>query len=251
MSEVYKAPEAQLHDEVKSGEYGSVDAALSGHYQFSPMETINEAWSLVGGFKGVYWLAFLAYLIVAMSLGALTGFFVPAADPANPLAVGPLVGNIASQLLSMIITLPLGAGLFIIALKRTVRVKPEVGEMFNHFDKILPLFITSLVMYIFIIIGLVLFVLPVIYLAIAFSFALPLVFEKGMSPMEALSTSRKAITHRWFAFVGLLILLMVILFASALVFGIGLIWTVPLMGLSFAIVYRNMFGVESSTLTEG
>ena len=250
MSEVYKAPEAQLHDDTKPGEYGSIESALAGTYQFSPIEIIKEAWEKINGFKLVYWLAIIVYMLVAVGIALISGLVFPEVDPQNPGALGPLVGALASQLLSMIVTLPLFAGLFMMTLKRSVGAQVQFGELFKHFDKALPLLFTSILMYIFIIIGFILLVLPGIYLMVAFSLALPLVVEKGMSPMEALSTSRKAITHRWFSFLVFLLLSFFVALAGSLVFVIGLIWALPVAGLAYGIVYRNVMGVETSTLSD-
>nr|MDA3868631.1 hypothetical protein [Gammaproteobacteria bacterium] len=67
---------------------------------------------------------------------------------------------------------------------------------------------------------------------------------------QALETSRKAITRRWFSVFALFIILSIIVFISAIPLGLGLIWTMPLMIIAFGVLYRNMFGVEAETLTD-
>ena len=94
-----------------------------------------------------------------------------------------------------------------------------------------------------ILLGLVLLVLPGIYLAIAYGFAIPLALERGLSPWEAMETSRKAVTHRWFAFLGLSLVCALLLMLSVLTLGIAYIWVLPLCVLAYGIAYRNLFGL--------
>jgi len=105
-------------------------------------------------------------------------------------------------------------------------------------------------MYLLIIIGLVLFILPGIYLAVAFSMALPLVIDKGMTPWQALMTSRKAMTHKWFSLFGFFLICVLVTIAGVLALFVGLVWAVPLTSLGYAIIYRDVFGVEAKTLED-
>ena len=98
-----------------------------------------------------------------------------------------------------------------------------------------------------IIIGFLLLILPGIYLMVAYSMAMPLVVEKNMSPWQALETSRKAISKRWFSYLFLGILFSIIAGLSVLTLGLAFIWTVPLMMIAYGVLYRNMFGFEEST----
>ena len=99
-------------------------------------------------------------------------------------------------------------------------------------------------MYILVAIGFLLLVLPGIYLMVAYSLAMPLVVEKGLSPWQALEASRKAITKSWFRFIGLGLAIMVIMIVSMIPLGIGMIWTIPMAMIAFGIAYRNIFGYE-------
>jgi uncharacterized membrane protein len=124
----------------------------------------------------------------------------------------------------------------------------SAGSIFGYFSKMFSLLLTMILMYIMVLIGFLLLVLPGIYLAVAYYMAMPLVVEKGMSPWQALETSRKAITHRWFSVFGLFFIMSLILFVSAIPLGLGMIWTLPMLIIAFGILYRNMFGVEADTI---
>jgi uncharacterized membrane protein len=87
-------------------------------------------------------------------------------------------------------------------------------------------------------------VVPGIYLSVAYILAIPLVVERGLSPWQALEASRKAISQHWFKVFGLFLLLGVLMSLSMIPFGIGLLWTIPLMVVSLGVLYRTIFGVR-------
>ncbi len=67
------------------------------------------------------------------------------------------------------------------------------------------------------------------------------------SPWQALETSRKAVTKRWFSLFGLYVVLTLITVVAMIPLTLGLIWTVPLFFIATGIVYRNMFSCEEAT----
>ncbi len=114
---------------------------------------------------------------------------------------------------------------------------------FSGFKNPLPIIITGVLMLVMIYVGCLLLLLPGIYLMIAYALALPLVIERGLSPWQALETSRKAISQHWFKVLGLNLVLGLIVGLSAIPLGIGMIWTVPLWAIASGVLYRTIFGV--------
>lgn len=246
MTDNYKAPEAELTNPSAPGEYGSIAKALAGDYQLAPIELLKSAWATLIGLKTTFWISAVIYGVIYMALSfAFTAIFGKSIDTTT--GAFSLVAFLAEMSIGLIMA-PMGMGLFMIALKFSVGAKIEVSELFKHYDKVIPLFLTYVLLYLLIALGLVLLIVPGIYLMVAFTMAVPLVVEKNMGPWEALTTSRRAITHKWFAMLGLSLLSLLIFIVGAIPLGIGLIWAVPLVALAFAILYRDMFGVEDSTI---
>lgn len=244
MSDIYKAPEASLSEPTEPGQYGSVERGLAGDYELNPVEVIKEAWAMLPGLKLPFWIAAIVY-------GVLSGIFsaVTTAVSGDP-SLGSVnwVAYIGMNLLQLIILTPMAAGLMMIGIKHSVGAPVQFNELFRHFDKTMQLFITVFVMYVAIAIGFLLLVIPGIYLSVGFALALPLVVDKQMGPIEALTTSCKAITHKWFRFLGFWILCVLVVLAGILALLVGLIWAYPLVVLAMGIVYRNIFGVEARTI---
>ena len=251
MSDIYKAPEAPLTDpSQESGEYGSLETALKGEYELSPIQVIKDAWESLEGFKTTFWLAALAYMgvaiVVSIVLGLVFGLLTGFAEQGALAAISAVLQQIASTL----ILGPLAAGMYMLAIKFSVGSRIEVGELFKYFHKMIPLFLMTLLMYATVFIGLILLVLPGIYLMVAYAFAIPLMVEKNMGPWEALNTSRKIITHKWFNMLGFMIVASIVVLLGALALLVGLLWAVPLTTLATAFLYRDIIGVETSTLED-
>ena len=245
MSDIYKAPQASLNEPTETGQYGSLERGLAGQYELKPVEVIKEAWAMLPGMKSPFWIAAVIYSGLAFIFSFVTT--TVAGDPAT--GVVNWVGYIAMYLLQMIILTPMAAGLMMIGIKHAVGAPINFNEIYQHFDKTMPLFLTMLLMTILIIIGIFLLLIPGLYLSVGFALALPLVIDKRMGPIEALTTSCKAITHKWFSFFGFWLLSMLILLAGILALFVGVVWAYPLVVLGLGIIYRDMFGVEAQTLS--
>lgn len=246
MTDIYKAPEAELTNPSTPSEYGSVEKALAGDYELKPVELLKSAWANLKGMKTTYWLASIVYLVIYAVVAAVLGFTLGAVS--DPITGAFNFLGLIGQLILMLVMGPIGAGLYVIALKFSVGAKIEVGELFKHFDKTIPLFLVTMLLYIIVAIGFVLLIIPGIYLLVACSMAMPLVIDKNMGPWEALMTSRKAITHKWFNMLGFMFLTGLVVFVGFLALLVGALWAVPLVMLALATLYRDMFGIEDSTI---
>ena len=144
-----------------------------------------------------------------------------------------------------VVTPALTAGYYFVAFQLARGRDAVFGDFFQGFNKFLPIFLTALVAGILTAIGFVLLVLPGIYLVVAYLFAQPLVIDKSADFWQAMETSRKLITKKWFSFFGLLLLLFLLNVAGAIVLGIGLLVTVPLSVCIVAAAYEDIVGLNS------
>jgi uncharacterized membrane protein len=144
-----------------------------------------------------------------------------------------------------VITPALTAGYYFVAFQLARGRDAVFGDFFLGCNKFLPIFLTALVAGILTAIGFVLLILPGIYLAVAYLFAQPLVIDKSADFWQAMETSRKLITKKWFSFFGLLLLLFLLNLAGAIVLGIGLLVTVPLSVCIISAAYEDIVGLNS------
>lgn len=224
----YQTPQSNLQEQ-QPGEYSlNPDWTIEG--------VLKEAWDLISGFKATIWGAFLIYL----------GVTIAVTIPFEFLGKDSAIMGFISQIVIGLVTYPLYAGLTILAIRRSIGAPTNAFMVFDFYSKIVPIFLLYVLMVILIMVGFVLLVLPGIYLMISYSLAIPLLVEKNMRLWDALETSRKMITKRWFSVFGLYLVVLIIMVISVLPLGIGLIWTLPLALVVPGIIYRNMFGVEQT-----
>jgi len=212
---------------------------------------LSEAWDKVNGCKWQFFLAYLLYSVI--TVGFVIAMFVVVGMGVGLVGMSSSVGAVALIPMLMIlgfmlILMPMTGGFFMMGVKRSMGGPVDAVSIFSYFSKTLSLFFTWFLMMVMVSIGTFLLVLPGIYLMVAYYMAIPLVIDKGMSPWQALEASRKAVTHRWFAVFGWLIIMSVIMMIAMIPMGLGMIWVSPMFMIAFGIIYRNMFGVEAKTL---
>jgi hypothetical protein len=138
---------------------------------------------------------------------------------------------------------PAYAGFFIVA-DKIKKGEPYVFEdFFGGFkDKIGPLIIASIVAQLLIFVGLLLCILPGIYLAIAWSFAIPFVLFYTGDFWQALELSRKVITKNWFGFFALVLVAALLSGLGVILCFVGIFLTLPIFYLSIYAAYEDVVG---------
>ena len=189
--------------------------------EFSSGDCIREGWAVVSSNLGLFVVSTLLYFGILIVAGIIPGV------------------NVLSNL---VLTMPLTAGLYIIAFKSMDNQGPAIGDLFGGFQNFIQLVLLNLVMGILIALGFILLIIPGIYLAVSYTFALPLILERNMDFWTAMETSRKEIGQRWFQIFGFGILLFLLNLLGAIALGIGLFVTLPITFCAIAIAYRKIFG---------
>ncbi|MBI1907529.1 MAG: hypothetical protein HYS20_15035 [Rhodocyclales bacterium] len=251
MSDIYASPAAALDlPREDPSESGSLERGIAGDYTFTIGEVLKEAWERTNGAKLTLNLAMLAYGVITIVATMITNFAFGGLLTAQQGEMSGLTiigGAIVQQLVILAVVLPPMIGMLILGLRRAVGAPIAVGQVLRHYHRTLPLLGGNILMTIAIIIGMVLLVIPGIYLSVALLFTLALVAEKGLGPLAAMSASRKAVHKRWFSFLGFGLVLTLINMVAAIPLGIGLIWSMPFTFIATGVLYNRIFGCEAET----
>ena len=237
-SNPYEAPKADVNAQsVVAGTSGFLEDALAGRYNFEIGDVMREAWNLTRGMKASFWgaavVVYAILIVLALVAGSLAGKggvmqFVPSI----------LLGTLGPVLF---------IGLVMMGVRRAAGLPVSAATAFSCFDQALTVLLASLISTLFIYIGFVLILIPGMYLAVAYCMTMPLIADRRLTPWQAIETSRKAVTKRWFSFFGLFLVVGLVIFGSALTLGIGLIWTAPWSINVIGVAYRRTFGVVQTT----
>jgi len=154
---------------------------------------------------------------------------------------------------STLLAPPLYAGFYLVANKISRGEEVMYPDFFGGFRFWIPTAVISLLTQVLIAIGLIALIIPGIYLAVGYLFAIQMGIFGGLDPWSAMEWSRKLITRNWWRFFGLLLVLVVLNALGLLLAGIGLRFTVPLTFLVLYVVFeeitREVFSEEESSAT--
>lgn len=233
------------------GNQGSLERGLAGDYPLSVGAVISEAWGRVAGNKGTIWVAILIYMgvtfVISLVLGLLLGT-TPTPTPTEGVSGAATPMEQLQQLITTVIVTPMWVGTVFLGVAIASDQPSSPTSIFAWYGKTLKLFITYILMGLMILLGLILLVLPGIYLAVAYQLALPLAADKDLSPWQALEASRKTVTHKWFTFFALWLIVALAVTASMVLLGIPLIWVLPACLIGLGVVYRDAIGAEPASL---
>lgn len=177
-------------------------------------------------------------------IGAMLTFFVLAILPQIYfMAQVPDEPNAQAQFTSFLLTLVqlfLSLGFIKIMLLLVQDEYVEVADMFNNFRPFLSYFVASFLYGIATFVGLLLLVIPGIFIAIRFQFYPYFILEENVSSFTALQKSfylSQNLTLELFLLGAVVIILNLV---GILLFGVGIVLTYPLTTMATAIVYKSL-----------
>ncbi|MFM8704019.1 MAG: hypothetical protein ACKOHG_09150 [Planctomycetia bacterium] len=233
----YAAPETSLVTDagglIVAG--GTLEDTLAGRTHWTIGEILGDSWKLVRGFKGTFWLAFLAYLGITIAGGFLV-------QVVFTITRSPVVAQLLNFILMVAVYYPMFAGLMMLGVRRAAGATTRaslVGECLPKAGRIAGLYVMQMLL---IGLGFVALILPGIYLSVAYMIALPLAVDRDMRIWTALETSRRAIGTCWFRTAGLLTVLSLSGFVMLFTAGIAAIWLAPLAIIAWGMLYHRLVG---------
>jgi uncharacterized membrane protein len=157
------------------------------------------------------------------------------------------VGLAFVPVLGWIVGFVLLGGLDYMFIRRIRGEEVQIGDVFAGFNlAFLDLTMTGLVKWLLTSLGLILCILPGIYLAVGYVFALPLVVDKKMEFWTAMEVSRRVVHEQWWSVFALVIVLALVALAGFLLCGVGALITIPVASAALMYVYEDLFGERTA-----
>jgi len=236
----YEAPKAELDTLLGPSMPANLADAIAGRYQFTVGEVMDESWRLIKGMKASFWgaavLIGLIYLVASFVVGMAVTLAVPAGG-------GAIVRQVVNSVLNVLMT-PFIAGLEMMCVRRALGLPVSFGTAFGYFPKLGAVLGGAFLVTLFAWLGTLALIIPGIYLIVGYELVTKLICDQNLSPWRAMETSRKAITRRWWSVFGLGLLVALLTGVSGLVL-VPLIWTVPWLMMTTAVLYRRMFYAQA------
>lgn len=233
----YEAPGADFNAPAAPGLRANIEAALAGDYDFTIADVMKEAWRMVRGMKGAFWGAVIVLgllrSIADTVCSAILGMFLT-----QPVGLGVQV--LTNTFVGALLT-PLTMGLQMMCVHRALDATTSFSTAFSYFSRSGPVMAGALLGLLLGYLGSIALVIPGIYLFVGYSLTTQLVCDQEMGAWEAMETSRRAITRRWWKVLGLDLLVTLIVLLSAVGLLVPLIWTIPWAMMTTAVLYKRIF----------
>jgi len=214
------------------GAFREPQAAIEHGYQVDIGGNLSRAWNLMTQNLGV----FLGLGVIVLVFQSISYGLSVMGEPAAMLSylfnwgVGPIIG----------------AGMFIVTARAVMGNKPDLGEFTKGLGYYLQVFLLNIVMGILIMIGIFLLIIPGIYLAVAWSLAQMLIIDRDLDFWTAMETSRRIVTRNWWTVFGAVIVFGLVGISGAIVFGVGMLFTMPLAMIAVVMLYEGIIGFKKA-----
>lgn len=150
-----------------------------------------------------------------------------------------LMGLVVSLIGCIVITI-VGIGVTRIYFKVARHESAHFRSVLHGEDRFIPYILAVLISSAAIVLGLILFVLPGIFIALRLSMVKLYVVDRNVGPLEAITLSWHATRGQAWQLFGLLLVAILVNLLGALAFGVGLLVTIPLTILAFIDVYEKL-----------
>ena len=197
-----------------------LDVLIAKGYDFDIKEAFEKAWQL---FLAQPVLS-ISYTLLILSIQLL--FVVYLKD--------------FTLLYSVLLAPPFFSGFYLAANKINQNQAIIYPDFFGGFMFFLPVVSIWLIGQILTFFGIVLLVIPGIYLMVAYSFAVLMAIFGGFDFWNALEASRRLITVKWWKFFLLTLILIVMNLLGLLLFGMGLLVTVPMTFYVTYVIFEDL-----------
>lgn len=152
-------------------------------------------------------------------------------------------------ILGVIVLSPLFTGLYVMGVQAARGNKITVFDVFKFLPLVFLVALTQLLISILVQIGTIV-ILPGVYLWMASVFALPLVAEKRLSPIQAIITSCRGFNKNWSSLLAIYGVMFLLFITVPLSYGLTILWVMPLyfcvMGITYAYIFDEAV-LDSST----
>ncbi len=174
--------------------------------------------------------------IFKKNMGSFIGFGALVGGIIIVLSIIPYVGSLAGSLLQTVFV----AGIYIVANDIVRNQTPDFNRFFAGFKFAGELILAQLVSGVLILIGVLLLIIPGIYLAISYSFTGFFIIFMNYGFWDAMEWSRRIVTKNFWPVFGFALVMGMINVAGALFCGLGLIFTIPFTACATYAAFENI-----------
>ncbi len=230
------------------------DEIIPGSDPIDAMGCLKRAWELTKRHFGLLIATGLIYAVLSGGFDAATSAALGVNAEADPGIAPDSQGSVPTGpgllqwAVSSLVDLFLGLGLARIGLNLVSGKAADVSMLFGEGRKLVPMAAASIMYYAMVIGGLLLLIVPGIYLALRFSQFGPAIVDKDMGAIESLKYSARLTEGNKMNLLGLFVLCFLAVLAGILALLVGLLAALPVVYLAPYVAYRWLQGGRNVAL---
>lgn len=209
------------------------------------LDCISDAIQLVKQDLGIWVLAALVTLAISygaqFAVGMVSNIVAyGSAVTMQTTFVGVLIGIVFGFFASAV-SYSLFAGMVQMALARIDGRPADISELFNGFGTYPQMLIATILTTIAVYVGLILLIIPGLFVSGALAFVPFLVVRQHLSGVEAVSKSWEVLKPHAFGMFGFMFVMGLLVLVGVILCGVGVLFTFPVACVSMAYQYRAFF----------
>lgn len=161
------------------------------------------------------------------------------------LAVATLVFAVLSGVVPIVLQAPMVIGMHIMLVNKMVTGRLEFGDLFKGFNYFVPSLLATLVMGVFMFIGMLACIIPGLVVGAMYLFTYLFIADRKMEFWPAMQASHAIVKQNYLGFTFFFVTLALLQLAGALLCGLGLLVTIPLYYAAINAAYRDLVGFQS------
>lgn len=143
---------------------------------------------------------------------------------------------------------PMQAGFYLACMKKLVRGRMEIGDLFLGFNFFVAAFVAALLIAIFSTIGVLLCIIPGLVISAMYMFTYLFVVDKRLEFWPAMEASHAVVKNDYVGFVLFLFGIVLLNMIGVLCCIVGVFVTIPISMMAITIAYRELVGFEPNTV---
>jgi hypothetical protein len=246
-SNPYAAPQSVWTEPARSS-IGALTEIIPGSESIDPTECVKRGFELTKRHFGNILLVGLVYFAIFMGISFVVGLVQgvvgavsmrgsASGDSVNMIVLG---ANLVGQIVTQVVSVFLGLGLARIGLNLISGKEFSVGMLFGEGHKLLRAIGASILFGLMVMVGVLLLVVPGIYLALRYGQFMNAIVDRDLGVMDSFAYSSSITTNNKLQLFLLALLCFVVVLAGLIACGVGLIFAGPVAWLSWLAAYRWM-----------
>lgn len=156
-----------------------------------------------------------------------------------------LVFAIMSGVIPIILQAPMVIGMHIMLVNKMLTGRLDIGDLFKGFNYFVPSLLATLVMGIFIFIGMLACIIPGLVVGAMYLFTYLFIADRKMEFWPAMQASHAIVKQNYLGYTFFFLTLALLQLAGALLCGVGLLVTIPIYYAAINAAYRDVVGFQS------